>query len=358
MSRILFLLKKREDYHQTLHNSPGLITGLHHSAMFMHEMLLANDVNSRMSIVVDGNCVDREVTQWRPSHVIIEALWVTPEKIAQLQRLHPMVKWVIRLHSEIPFMANEGIAMDWLGDYSTLNNVVIAANAPRACREVQEYLSMLNGWDQKTADQRVIYLPNYYPQQYKTKKLDRTSEFVDVGCFGAVRPLKNHLIQALAAVEFAERIGKKLRFHINGNRVEQKGQPVLNNLLGFFQQINHTGHTMVMHDWLDRPEFLELCGQMDVGLQVSFSETFNIVGADIVSQGVPLVCSSELPWGIHVFCANPTDSRAIAQRLLMAYRWPQINTATHRWSLDHYTRRTQRIWVKYFKRTESWESIQ
>ena len=102
-------------------------------------------------------------------------------------------------------------------------------------------------------------------------------------------------MQALAAIKLAERIGKTLLFHINAGRTETKGEPVLNNLRGLFHQLYDRGHKLIEHEWTEREEFIQLCAKMDIGMQVSFSETFNIVGADIISQGVPLVGSAEIP---------------------------------------------------------------
>ena len=359
MTKILFLLKSREaSYDPDATQSGKLTTGLFHSANFVHEMLARHQIPSELQIVIDGNCIDRVVTEARPSHVIIEALWVTPAKMAELQYLHPTIKWIVRLHSEIPFIANEGIAMDWIGDYSSMKNVIIAANSTRATTEIQRYLKLKNSnWTTRAASERVIYLPNYFPSEFKKKQKSVESEFINIGCFGAVRPMKIHLTQAVAAVEFANQIGKKLRFHINASRVEQKGQPVLSNLKGLFQQVEHTGHTMIMHDWLDREPFLELCGQMDIGLQVSFSETFNIVGADLVSRGVPLVCSRELPWGVGFFCAEPTNSSQITKKLLLTYRMKKLNNLVHWHNLMSYTFNSEGVWVTYFKGEQFWDSI-
>ena len=57
---------------------------------------------------------------------------------------------------------------------------------------------------------------------------------IDIGAYGAIRPLKNQLLQALAAIKFAESIGKTLRFHINITRIENNGDPVLKNLRNLF----------------------------------------------------------------------------------------------------------------------------
>ena len=348
MKKVLFILKRREDYNAEIHSHVGLSTGLYNSASFMNEMLRKRGIISNLEVAIDNNCIDRLVIKHKPTHVIIEALWVVPSKFSVLCKLHPNVTWIIRLHSEMPFLAGEGNAMDWIGDYSGYKNIVIGVNAPRMLRETKLYLQHRNQWDDKTTDQRVTYLPNFYPQEYKSKKFNKNKDWIDIGCFGAIRPLKNHMVQALGAMEFAESIGKKLRFHINAGRIEMQGGPALNNLKGFFLQISEHGHELVNHQWTPREGFLELCRQMDIGLQVSFSETFNIVGADIISQGVPLVGSTEIPWKVEYFAADPTSSEDIAAKLLKTYNWPALNVKTNQLSLTWYTNKTAKIWSKYF----------
>jgi len=348
MSRVLFILKRREDYNSILHSNVGLSTGLYNSASFMDTMLRENGIESKLVVVADNNCIDREVTKFKPTHVIIEALWVVPSKFTILQKLHPNVTWIIRLHSEMPFMAGEGMAMDWVGDYSEFSNIVIGVNAPRMMREISMYLKTKNGWDDRTTAKKVIYMPNFYPQDYVSKKLDKTKDTIDIACFGAIRPLKNHLSQAFAAVEFANQIGKKLRFHVNAGRIEMQGQPALNNLKGFFQHLVDQDHQLVNHQWCPREDFLKICAQMDLGMQCNFSETFNIVSADLLSQGVPIVASKEIPWAVQPCHADPTDTADMVKKLTSAYNWSWINVKTNQMSLTKYTNSTAKIWTKYF----------
>ena len=350
MSKVLFILKRREDYNSVLHSNIGLSTGLYNSAKFMNDMLKNSGVESKLVVVEDNNSIDREVNQYQPTHVIIEALWVVPEKFEILQKLHPNVQWIIRLHSEMPFMAGEGMAMDWLGKYSTFKNIKIACNAPRMMKEVSLYLAHRNNWTSKQTEEEVIYLPNYYPQDFKHKTFDKNKEYIHISCFGAIRPLKNHLVQAIAAIQFANSIGKKLVFHVNAGRIEMKGEPMINNLTGLFNQIAHQGHHLINHQWKPREEFLEICSRMDIGMQCSFSETFNIVGADMVSQGVPLVGSSEIPWTSSIFSADPTSSRDMFYKLHATYTFPKINVWTNQFNLKNYTNKTKNIWIKYFKK--------
>ena len=349
MSRVLFILKRREDYNATVHSHIGMSTGLYNSAKFMNDMLLKNGIESNLEVVADYNRIDRQCWLYRPTHVIIEALWVVPQKFAELIRLHPNITWVIRVHSEMPFLAGEGRALDWLADYSDFKNIVIAMNAPRMLDEIRMFLKVRNNWTDEEAERRAFYLPNFYPQDYKTKKFDKNKDTVDIGCFGAIRPLKNHLLQAFAAIGFANKIGKKLRFHVNAGRIEMQGQPAINNLKNVFQQLAGTGHELVNHQWRPREEFLDLCAEMDIGMQCNFSETFNIVGADIISQGVPLIANyAEIPWSVEAFCAQPADSQNIIKKLKLAYTWPQANVKAHQWSLKNYTSKTAKIWTKYF----------
>ena len=79
------------------------------------------------------------------------------------------------------------------------------------------------------------------------------------------------------------------------------------------------------------------------------SETFNIVGADLVSQGVPLVSSSEIPWHTPWFSAEPTESKQIYNSLRRTYNFYKINTSLSQYNLTRYTNKTRKIWLNYFK---------
>ena len=349
MSKVLFILKRREDFNPLKHTKIGLSTGLYNSASFVNKMLNESGIQSELEVVIDNNCIDREVHKHRPTHVIIEALWVVPSKFAVLCKLHPNVKWIIRLHSEMPFLAGEGMALDWVGDYGAFPNLIIGVNAPRALDEVKFFLGYKFKWSQDILNQKVIYLPNFYPQEYKQKEYNiDNKDFIDIGCFGAVRPLENRIMQAIAAVKFADSIGKKLRFHINSGRIEMKGEPVLNNLEGLFAHLSDDGHQLLHHEWTPREEFLELCATMDIGMQVSFSETFNIVGADLISQGVPLVGSKEIPWIDNWFCARATETEEIYGALLLTHQTPELNVIKNQELLTTYTSKTRKIWEDYF----------
>lgn len=348
--KILFILKRKETYGAMNFDEPkGLSTGLYNSASFVVDMLKDSGINAVVEVAIDNNCIDRLVTKHKPTHVIIEALWVVPSKFEILQKLHPEVEWIVRLHSEMPFIAGEGNAMKWIGEYITYENVYVSCNAPRILDEIRNYIRIKFDIDAKTAESWVLYQPNFYPQEYKTKKFKSNKEYIDISCFGAIRPLKNQLVQAHAAIRLADVLGKKLRFHINSSRVEMNGNAVLTNLIGIFAGLEGSGHELVHHEWTVREEFLELCATMDIGMQVSFSETFNIVGCDLISQGVPIISSKEIPWSSFLFDANPTSTKDIYNTLLNAYLFPSLNVKLNQIGLSNYTNKTRKIWKKLYR---------
>ena len=273
----LFIYKKNQDYDSSQGQAPS--SGVRSSVAFVVDMLQHHGVNAVLAEAVDGNSIDALVTKYRPRRVVLEALWVTPEKLTELLKLHPGVRqWTVRAHSEIPFLAQEGCAVDWLVQIGRLG-VEVAFNS-----------------NQTVEDWRVLdhatWLPNYYPLRSPRTAASNGSDY-HVGCFGAIRPLKNQLIQALAAIKFARHLNCPLVFHMNGSRVEQMGSSNLKNIQA---AIRHAGQTLELHPWLPHTEFLELVAQMDVCLAVSLSESYCIVAADAVSMGIPLVGSSAISW--------------------------------------------------------------
>jgi hypothetical protein len=368
-TRVLFILKKRGTSYgpgsgcystctpkcECINKGQKVLksSGLLNSARFVHEMLLDSGIESKLVEVIDNNGIDREVTLFKPTHVVIEALWVVPEKFDVLRKLHPNVVWVIRSHSETPFLAGEGISVEWFFKYLKQENVVISFNTPETTEEfMQLYAYAHPDADPAEVADKVVYLPNYYPLSGKVEpyRLDK-KDTIDVGCFGAIRPLKNHLIQAIAAVEFAARNDINLRFHINSTRVEGNADSHKKNLYALFEGLNSPQFQLVEHGWLDHKDFTALVRTMDIGLQMSFTESFNIVTADFVNAGIPVVVSREIDWVHPWFHANPTDSNDIVdkmERALLYKRWLARFLDLNRNRLKQYSISSKIIWTKEY----------
>lgn len=335
-SKILFILKKRRVY--DLPYEVAFSSGLYNSALFVCEMLNDNGIESKLVQVNDNNDIDREVHKYRPTTVIIEALWVVPEKFDVLHKLHPRVKWIVRLHSEMPFISNESIAMEWLFKYSRLarKNVSIGVNSTRMLKDLN-----------KIGIANLVYLPNFYPVNKDTNVHFKKKDHIDVGCFGAIRPMKNQLIQAVAAIEFGNKIGKKIYFHINSGRVE-RGDGALKNIIDLFD--NQKVHKLIQYPWLNHDDFLEVVRKMDLGMQLSFNETFNIVAADFVSQNIPMIGSKEIPWLNHFYKSDDTDTDDIVARLRFALQFRKIGfQKLNKKNLIQLCDAAKTIWTRTFR---------
>jgi len=333
--KILFICKKRIDEY-------GKSYGLINSARFVSNYL--NDIGHISCVVEvqDANQIDKEVTNFDADIIIIEAIWVSPKKFEELFKIkrHKKRKWIVRIHSRLTFLANEGVAVEWLNEYTkiqkTHKNFIIAPNVKELTKDFTDVF--------KT---NFVFLPNIYsPEDYgHPNEIAWKTYNINIGCFGAIRPMKNHLPQAVAAIEFANEIKKSLRFHINANRVEQKGEQVLKNLINLFKE---TKHELVLHDWMNHKDFIALVRKMDMGMQVSLTETYNIVTADFVYNEIPIVVSKDVEWMPFISQANPNSTESIKEKLHLNYKLKNCGVKKlNKFYLDCDNKKAKKVWSKF-----------
>lgn len=334
-SRILFILKKRPPGpYDTWSFSPDgkpKSSGLSVSVEMLSIGLTKIGIEHKIVQVIDNNCIDREVTLYKPTHVIIEAFWVVPSKFDVLRPLHPGVEWIVRNHSKLDFLSHEGGMTGWALEYIK-KGIKLACNSPKAVSDFKA-LATSSGLN----PDNVIFLPNYYAVRrphnvacvwwwellrslgvYGREPHLKDGKTWNVGCYGAIRPLKNHLHQAIAAIYAADALGVRLRFHVNATRIEGKAEPILRAMQVLFAQ--HPEHELVEDPWVEHPEFLEQVTKLDVMLQVSLSETFNIVAADAVACAVPVLGSAEIPFLPKETVTEAARPEVIAKALRRVWR--------------------------------------
>lgn len=341
--KTLFILKRREDYSSdpSYSGSYQIATGMWNSAKFVSDALNNNGVDSDVELAVDANDIDMLCVLHNPDVVFIEGLWVTPEKFIELMVLprHANRKFIVRIHSEIPFLATEGVAMDWIGRYLKAG-VTVAPNAPRAHQQIQEFAKAL-----AVPLDLVPLLPNYYPTTFRSfshADLECTGDTLEVGCFGALRPLKNHLQQAMVAMQFAELLGKKLRFHIN-LREDQGGSPILRNLRGLFDHLPNG--ELIEHGWEDRATFLASMAGVHLLMQDALTETFNIVAADATLVGRPVLSNSEIPW-LYPLWSDPLNQEKSLEALKVLWSNKSYFINQNRLGLTLYSENSLNVWKR------------
>lgn len=333
--RVLFIIKERSVY-----GTKTKAYGLFNSCKFVVNKLKELGIEAKVVQVVDNNCIDREVSSFKPTHCFVEAIWVVPSKFEVLSKLHPTVKWHVRLHSMIPFLTSEGMAFEWINEYVALRDKGVDISI--SCNNKKLYDDM-----KEIYKSGITYTPNLYYPEYSAseKNINRKDMIIDVGCFGALRVLKNHSQQALWAIEFAQNQGKRLNFHVNISEHEQReAGPVLRNLRAIFK---NTNHTLVEHPWYNHDEFIEVVKTMDLGMQISFSETFNITAADFVYCGVPIVVSKEIKF-VSPECRVDTSSpNQVMSALKIAYHDKKITKENKQFLEDHNAEATD-AWIDFF----------
>lgn len=328
--RILFIIcnRKKDVY--------GITSGLYNSATFASEYLNSIGYNSKLVSVNDSNSIDKVVTEFNPHMVIIEALWVPSVKFKELLNIkrHHERRWIVRVHSKAPFLANEGVATQWIRDYTCINDgkIEIAPNTVELTNQLKS--AFPHG--------KFIYMPNiYHMDKCVEKPIIKCKDWIDVGCFGAIRPMKNTFQQALAAIKFAENRNKTLHFHINSTRTEQGGESVIKNLRALFE---FSIHKLVEHPWYTHDEFLKVAVTMDIGTQVSFSESFNIVTADFVSAGIPIVASTDIEWMPGICKTSPTSHNKMVEKMSFLYSCKKIIPKIQKLYLRWYNARAKIVW--------------
>lgn len=335
--KILFILKER---FYSKNNSYGLINSSKQVADYLET--IGN--KCKVITVVDANAIDREIYTFKPELVILEALWVTGEKLKELIEIgrYKHIKWVIRVHSDIGFLAAETMAMKYINDYIELNknNLYISMNNAEFNSHVSDAL-----------EYNFDYLPNVITIKHKPIQNKQIKKHIDVACFGSLRILKNQCYQALCAIEMAERLHKKLKFHItvDVNINDSHTNPVYKNLQEIFK---NSDHELVEHKWLENHEFQNLIHHMDIGMQLSYTESFNIVAADFVNANVPIVVSDAIRWMPFIFKTSTIEYEKTINKLLFIYKWRKswLLIKWMKFNLIKYNDLAKIKWYKFIKK--------
>ena len=197
-----------------------------------------------------------------------------------------------------------------------------------------------NAWNKYNTKQ-VEEVFDFCPSNKKEKAERNRSGVYNIGCFGAIRPLKNQLNQAVAAIKFGEVYGVCVNFYVYSVRLEQGGESVLKNMKALFKDTNHT---LIEVGWLDRPDFLELLSTMDISMQVSLTESFNIVAADSVFVGVPLVISNEIDW-LKNGISDPNDVDSMVKQIKAALNYKNLFITQNLIALKKYNTKSKAEWI-------------
>jgi hypothetical protein len=248
------------------------------------------------------------------THVVVSAPWIPTSDLAQLCHEFPNTQFAVTCHSNLGFLQADPNAMRLLREGLELRrtswNFRMAANCSR-----------LAAWVESAYGTPCLLLPNMYHLDGADPKRELYSGgTLRIGAFGATRALKNLMTAAGAALRIANAERADLEFWVSSGRNEGAGS-VTEAVRQMLTGLPHV--KLVENGWQPWPQFRNTVRHMHLLLQPSYTESFNVVTADGIAEGVPSVVSDAIEWAPGSWKAPVDNACAIAdtgRRLLHSRR--------------------------------------
>jgi hypothetical protein len=238
--------------------------------------------------------------------VIISAPWIPTPQLQDLANQFSETNFAVVCHSNVGFLQADPNGVKLVRETLELematHNVRLGGNSRRFC-----------DWIEATFSGRCHYLPNLY---YLDGEARRARAFcgggsLRIGVFGAVRPLKNLMSSAAAALEISRNLRVPLELWISGGRAEGGGETVLAAVKQMLAGLPNV--SLMLNGWQSWPNFRKTVGHMHLLLQPSYTESFNMVTADGCAEGVASVVSEAIDWAPADWKADVDDVLDIAR---------------------------------------------
>jgi hypothetical protein len=248
--------------------------------------------------------------------VIISAPWLPSSELSRIALAFPETKFCVNCHSNVGFLQADRNGVKLIRELLDLergaHNIRAAGNSERFC-----------AWVRSTFAAPCLYLPNLYYVDREHMPRPRQQPYqpgqaLRIGVFGATRPLKNLMSAAAAALDVARGFHAPLELWLSAGRAEGGGETVLAALQEMLAGL--PGVTLHLSGWETWPAFRRTVGHMHLLLQPSYTESFNMVTADGVAEGLASVVSDAIDWAPADWKAEVDDTLAIARtarRLLL-----------------------------------------
>ena len=224
------------------------------------------------------------------THVVISAPWLAAaDIIGNLLRAFPRVEFAVNVHSNVGFLSADTNGMALIREYIDVEqgnlNFRLAANSRKCVL-----------WLRSAYACPATYLPNLYYLDYSVAPARPLwhGGTLYIGAFGAQRPLKNLGTAAGAALVIANELKADTEFWINAGRAEGGGNTVVKTIQTMLAGVGNI--KLVQAGWASLPTFRDIVRKMHLLMSVSYTESFNMVSADGVAEGVPSVTSDAIDW--------------------------------------------------------------
>lgn len=238
--------------------------------------------------------------------VLISAPWIPALEMHALSSEFPRTRFTVNCHSNVGFLQADRNGVHLLRELMELEmataNVHLAGNSRRFC-----------DWVRSAFGAPCAYLPNLYylDSEGPVPQQPFCNGTLRIGIFGATRPLKNLMSAAAAALEIAHNFRTPLELWLSAGRAEGGGDGILGAVREMLNGLPNV--TLKMNGWQTWPSFRKTVGYMHLLLQPSYTESFNMITADGIAEGVASVVSNAIDWAPHDWKANVDDVMDIAR---------------------------------------------
>jgi len=107
---------------------------------------------------------------------------------------------------------------------------------------------------------------------------------------------------------------------------------------------------LIRHDWQTWDGFIKLIGEMDLLIQVSYTESFNLITADGILMGVPSVVSPVIWWAPDEWKADPDDTMNVAETGIKLLTTPQNYLGYS--ALEKNNKKSLKYWLEFLELKE------
>jgi hypothetical protein len=283
--------------------------GLGVSAINTAKVLSSSGVKAEVWPIIDGNNLRQRlnlaITVGRPiSHVVVSAPWIPVAGMRSLSDLFPDIHFAMNCHSNVGFLQADPKGVEVFRQCMDLQQGSQNFNVSGNSYKFSEWVKAAYGNDCR-------WLPNLYDLGEPKSRPLWQGGTLRLGIFGATRPLKNMVSAVGAALEMSYNLKAETEIWLNTGRAEGGGLTVINAAKALVRGVPQI--TMVEAGWASWPEFRKTVGHMHILISPSYTESFNMVTADGVAEGVPSVVSDAIDWAPKHWKAESDDVLDIAK---------------------------------------------
>jgi hypothetical protein len=264
-------------------------------------------INTEVWPILSPADLDAKLAVALVDHVIISAPWIPTTDLQELCIRYPDTQFAVNCHSNVGFLQADRNGVKLLREAMDLelgnSNFHLAGNSRRFCN-----------WLHEAFGAPCAFLPNLYflqPEQTWASRVF-TGGTLRIGVFGATRPLKNLMSAARAALEISRDLRAPLELRMSAGRVKGGGETVMAAAKEML--LNLPNVTLMLNGWQSWPKFRKVVSHMHLLLQSRVTtESFNMVTADGIAEGVPSVVSRAIDWAPEHWKADVDDVLDIAR---------------------------------------------